>query len=73
MDEVSMPLGRKLTGLKFLDGNLEVICSAGMLNLLPKRQLDIEQDERIIGIVSRVDKQISTSHYDVKFKIAKLI
>lgn len=42
MDEVSMPLGRKLTGLKFLDGNLEVICSAGMLNLLPKRQLDIQ-------------------------------
>ena len=68
-----MPLGKKLIGLKFIAYDGSDICQAGLGIFKLTNAMEVNDDERVIGIVSRVDIECPTSHFDVKFKIAKII
>lgn len=64
-----------LYGLKFLDAsNVEILVAGDVKEAkgLKVHEIELEDDERIIGVKSILNKGYPAFHQDVQFKICKL-
>ena len=68
-------LSNGLYGLKFLDANGTELLVAGDVKEakgLKVQEIELEDNERVVGVKSRLNKGFPAFHQDVQFKICKI-